>query len=330
MGKWLLRIETVCRATVLAAVAAWVLPSPSPRAAPAPDAVAAPAAPIPGRAEAPATPTAPAAAQATTPGDGPVAKQRAKVESLNAQLRAEHKRLDATIGRLVDIAVSLRDSRESGSMAVQIKEDAIEGLGKLVSFYRDELARVRQQAKAETSPAARAIWEEQIAQGTALVETRVDQIVRLTESLAVYAQGENHDGHGNITFSAANRADRVGDKVRDALRKDKERLEAENDGLRRDLGQVRDAEKRAEIEKQIAENDALIARRQEQFVGVVTGTAGSGRTAKRSTLFDYNQELRKISRELREGYEAVLKLKRTADKERRALALLEERQAGNQ
>lgn len=273
--------------------------------------------------------------QAEAPVDTPlgrkVVKQRAKVEAINARLKAEHGKLDATIGRIVDIAVGLRDSRESGSMAVQIKEGVIKELARIIAFYQEELARLRQQAKTEPSPAARALWEQQLVLGTALVEARVDQIVRITESLSAYAGGAylaNPDD-ASVTASAASRAERLSGTIRDAVRKDKERLEKENEVLRGNLSRAQSKSKRAKIQQQISANDALIARRQDQLVTAVTGMAGSGRAAKRSAMLDYNREIHRAMGELRAAYNKLLDLKLDADVERRSLALLEERQARN-
>lgn len=300
-------MKHACRRLLAVAVALSLL-GPSAWAAPSPDKAAPPA---------------------PTSFELKIAKQRATVTALNAKLKAEHKKLDATIARMVDVAVSLRDSRQSGIAAVKIKESVAKDLAALIRFYREELERVRRRAESETSPAARALWEQQLAAGSALVEARVDQIVRITESLAVYANETNlaNSDDNNINILAAKRADRLADAVREALRKDKERLEKENAALQRELTATTDEAERDEIETTVKANDALLSRRADQLVDTVTGAAGSGRAPTRNTLSDYNRELQKVVKELREDYDSLLVQKHAADKERRALALLEEEQA---
>lgn len=283
------------------------------------------------------TPAAAAEPAATPPPaatsvDKAYVKQRAKVEAANAKLKAEHQELDRTISRIVDIVVSLRDSRQSGTAALKIKEDVGKELGGLIRFYEAERTRIREQLKTETSPAARALWEQQLADSGRLVEKRIDQIISIVESLSVYTDDANLKKSEDSTISpvAANRAERIGDKVRDALQDDLQRLRQENDELQRQLDRAGSDRNREELGKRIAANKELIDRREEQIKQAVTGKAGGQTAAKRGTLYDYGRDIRAAMKELRQRYEAVLKLKQAADKERRALALLEDKQAAAQ
>ena len=116
-----------------------LLPGPT-RAATAPE-PAAVAAPPPAAAPVPAPSTL----------DRKITRQRAKVEAMNGKLQAEHRKLDRTIGRIVDVAVALRDYNQDIRQAMQelgAAYDKLLGLKRAADKERRALALLEDQKAA--------------------------------------------------------------------------------------------------------------------------------------------------------------------------------------
>jgi hypothetical protein len=253
-----------------------------------------------------------------------IAKQETRVASCQAGIDAGNAEAEASLRQIVRMAETIRDSRQSGTKAVQIKDEVAHSLADIIRFYQAEIDRIRENQRRERTREAKNMWEEQIAKGNAMIEKRVEEILRVTKSLASYADGA-YRHNPRTTTSAARRADRLTNEVADGIAKSIRGMEKENEQLSRELDRTRSGGQRARLKRRIETNEFLIDRRREQLVETKVGRAGGQRTVNRSAARDIDQQIRDMFRDLRDLYTALLEQKRNADAEKRKLALLQDR-----
>lgn len=102
-------------------------------------------------------------------------------------------------------------------------------------------------------------------------------------------------------------------------------METENARLRRELAGTRSRGQKKRLSRRIETNRFLIDRRREQIVEAKVGKAGAQRAVSRSAARDIGRQIRDMFGDLKDIYQGLLKRKRQADKEKRKLALLQDR-----
>jgi hypothetical protein len=253
-----------------------------------------------------------------------IVKQTARVASCQARLDAGHAEVEVVLQQAVRMAATIRDSHDSGSKAVQTKDDVMRYLGKIIRFYQGEMKQIQENQRREATREAKDMWEEQIVKGNALIEKRVEDVLRITKSMESYADRAYNDDD-DLSRTAARRADKVTDQVSAALAKDITKMETENAQFRHELTRTKSRGQRKRLGRRIDTNEFLIKRRREQIVETKVGKAGAQRAVSRSSARDIDRQIRGMFGDLKDIYRGLLKQKRQADSEKRKLALLQDR-----
>jgi hypothetical protein len=235
----------------------------------------------------------PAAAPAVAQANDTRTHQEKKVAALADQFFAASEALEKRIDELVTELASVRDSASSGTKIADTKKEVIEKLKASIDTYRVK----RQKIEAELRRPA-SYWDSgalEKAEGfqDERIQKRAGQILELVNSLydsteykefrTVYQE----DGWGNVrevedtqskeykqAKKADQRAEKVGEETRETIEQRIVDLENRTRWLKEQVAATVDAERKSELERQVAANEARLAESRALLSQV--GEAGSG------------------------------------------------------
>ncbi len=262
------------------------------------------------------------AADASSP--AAVAQLEDQIRNAEADLKSQHDAVVKKIEFVVKLAAQVRDTRNSGSNAVILKEDCVRELRKMVTYYKAQKDQIHARLEAEPNPVMREEWEKQLRQADAMIEGRIDDIIRVAASLTAYSGLANFNGNGetgeirdSTERKAAQDVSRVRVKVEDNL----EAMEAARKPLQDELRQATEESRRAELKQALADLDQRIAKRRSQFAELTAGGgAGGQRPVSAQAAHDLDREVTDSFRDVRVEYDKLFQQKNDLDELRRQLA----------
>lgn len=108
-------------------------------------------------------------------------------------------RVEEGIDDLVELLASVGDSEESKTRVSNVKEEAIAGLGRMIEFYRQKRAGVREQLRTGKTDVPLDTLEKDVNAFDDRIQKRVEQIVTLTESFTRHEDFDKYVVTGTST-----------------------------------------------------------------------------------------------------------------------------------
>lgn len=263
------------------------------------------------------------------------------IDDLAEEIIATDREIERRVTQIVRMLAEASDSTESGTEVLRLKEKVSEGLKKTIDVYLRE----RQKAQADLSTPYRKMTSEddqkRIAAMDDKIDTRISQILQLTESMARSQEFERYEYHyrdnrrgGGVSrretdeYDVGQRQNRraesaVGD-VTEALDEAVAGLERENAALRSRLAGADSRQKEA-IESQIRANEERIARRREQAGAAADSPGTKGRPVGDAEADSLERRIADLSAEARTDFNRLIALKNELDLERQKLKACEAR-----
>lgn len=229
----------------------------------------------------------PAPAQETQPQSA----SEKRVADLRTQILETSAEIDQGVEEILDLIIPLRDTVETGNKVTQLKQQSIESLKKAIDFYVLQ----RQKLEGELARPVSGLTKEQMATQVSVLDEKVDDrindILRISASLAESKDVEKYEYSYNYDTDVSNR--RVTDEYRlnrkvqsrvvdtkgkldEALKRSIQTLKQRVDRYERLLPYQVSEENRSAVSSLIAETRARITEREQQLAGLADNSEGAG------------------------------------------------------
>jgi len=213
-----------------------------------------------------------------------------KVLALQDELTRISGDIDAGVENMLDLIIPLTDSLDTGNKVTKLKQDAMDGLRKTIDFYVLE----RQKLEGSLAQQAPALTKEQMADQVGQLDDKIDQrineILRISTSLAEHKEVEKYDYEYNYYSDHYNQSTseeykqnlKVQRRVVDSKEKLYENLEKSISAMKerlnryeRLLGYQVSEENAAAIQQLINETGQRISERESQLQSIVSPSENS-------------------------------------------------------
>ena len=237
-----------------------------------------------GLAQSPAPVPAPAPAQALAQTQAQLAQAQARVASIQEEVLALDREIDARVDELVALLKDARDSTESRTEVMTTKKAAIESLQKLIQAYAQERGRRLGQIQGPGSSATRTDLQGEVAALDAEINARVSQVVELAASMSTREETERYDtyyadfGVANVEreeYRANQKQISRADQTQTKLAEDLEKAIAD---LERQIAVVPQRLPRAQQESELARLQGLLDARRADLRALSYAAPSGGRT----------------------------------------------------
>jgi len=260
---------------------------------------------------------------------GPAAFSASPAEQRVLDLRTElinvANDIDTGVEEILDLIIPLTDTQETGNKVAQMKQSTIDSLRKVIDYYVSE----RQKIEGELArPAASLTKDQMVSQVEVIdekVDERIDEIMRISASLAESKDVEKYEHDFNPYTEIYNQ--RVSDEYKQNQKVQRRVVATRSDlgeGLKKSIQTLKERLNRYErllsyqvgpankaaIGKLIEETKGRISQREEQLasLGEIAGDAGT-RAIGKSEFQIINQKLNDDKASIRSSFELMRRLK---------------------
>lgn len=251
--------------------------------------------------------TAPAATQPTAPAASLAEVRQQRADLLRDEIKSLDTRIESRLATIIGGLAQITDSKDSRTKVARLKEDTAKALGQNVTNYQRRRAALLEELRRPTLQITAEQKRQIIAALDARIEKRVAQILELQKSFPTHKDYDRYEVTGsrdwgteykvNDDFRQNQRVtahtDQMRDKVIASLRQSITRLEQQNRTLAATPG----------MEKERAQNDAMLAERRKQLKDAVENKpAVVQRAVSQKEAQGLDQALRQATEELRREF----------------------------
>ena len=256
------------------------------------------------------------------------------IRELREEIISTDSEIERRVKKVVRLLSGVQDSTGSRTRIINLKQEIGVGLRKSIDFYLDQRRKMREQLYRGSAGAS----EEDLEKGLEIVgdriDTRVDQILELTETLTRdqgYAKYEHHyrdsgRWRGNrdseelsdkwlANRHQTQRSEQLREHVTDELEAAVTALERRNNYLESHLPAM-SKEQRRVAEDEIAGNEENIEKRSDQVETAVMGTKKPQRKVGLNEVAPLERMINSLVGEIRENYQKLIGLRNEIDVER--------------
>ncbi len=263
----------------------------------------------------------PVIAQQAPPAD----RYEQRVADLRGELLAVSQDIDEGVDRILSLIIPLADSKDTGNKVTQLKQSTIESLRKVIDYYASE----RQKLEGDLARSTAALTKPQMAGQVEVIDEKIDQriddILRISESLARNQEIEKYDTwydyeHDDIdqvinddyrqNLKVQRRVVDTRGGLADSLKQSIASLNARLSRYERTLGYQTTPENTEAIQSLINDTKARITERENQLasLGDLSGEEGL-KTIGKADLKVINQIVNEQKTEIRASFDLMRRLK---------------------
>ena len=226
-------------------------------------------------------------------------------------------RIETRIAKIVKVIQAIKDSKDSKVMAARLKIDIMEGLGKSVSNYQRNRARLREELRVNKPKMGDDVTKRVVKVLDQKIEKRVDQILSISQSFAQHKDVEKYEdttqSHGYYSWNSSKISGDWQQNRRSGVQTSKQRkevMEALNSsiaGLERELKQhsLKVADKKLDPntvefhQAEISRITELLKTRKNQMLEVNSKSTGQTKLVTQRQVQELELQLRDIVKDIK-------------------------------
>jgi len=224
-----------------------------------------------------------------------LAHTQQRIAELEQDLTRQDKRFEAAVERILGMVAAIRDSKDSGSKTVRMKEDLMEALASTIESYQQKKRALEADLTASQPTIDPSASKESINALDERIEKRIDQILQLSKTMVSSSDyqkynegrketrrnrygGTQRDDAYRQAQKTTTRAGQNRKQINAALEEQIEELEQRERQLQERLKHPQATEEaKAYYREELSHLDELIERRYGQLEGSVTTGSGPGK-----------------------------------------------------
>lgn len=255
-----------------------------------------------------------------------ITQRTARLGEIVTDIRALDDRVEDGVDEIVRMLKELKDSEESKVSIALVKADVISGLRKTIEFYRTHRDTIREQLRTGKSDLPKETLEKDLAIFDARIEKRVTQIMELAKTFTDPKELEKYEVTSTASWFGwtieneeiskawkqnrreSRHTDSAKEAVSKGLKESINHLEQRNAYLTEKLKSphLPDVE-RDFYQTEIAQNNTLIAHRDEQLYEFSSGSAPETQAVDQGKAHDLDQLVQSARNDLREDFFAIFR-----------------------
>jgi hypothetical protein len=283
-------------------------------------------------------------------GNGPTSEQleswiairQQRVDLLRNEIKQIDSRIEARLDLIIESLTSIADTKDSRTKVTRIKEDTMKGMKKMIDYYDQKRAIIRQELRNPRSALTETDRRRIVDALDRRIEKRTQQILALNKSMPAHQDHERYTATGdglygtrykrNEDYDQNRRLTSHSNTQRKAIVKELDssiaRLERMGRELRAQLAATTDPVQQKERTADIARNDALIAERKMQKVEALNPKQGGGSGVSIREATDLDKAVKSTAQETRRDFDALFQRYHSLISEGTALRMTQKTLAG--